>query len=520
MNPSNIVFRLRARSAHEAVDLGFKFARRWWLLLIKLWICVTLPPFLIGLMVFDNASYAITILWWWLPLWERPQLFVLSRAVFGETPSLKQALRATPGLLWRQSFASLTWRRLSPSRSFDLPVLQLEGLKGRSRSQRLSVLHRDQAGSVAFWLTIVGAHVVALFMAGLVGLLYMLLPDNFTISWKTLMDADLLWAMTGYVAMALIGPFYVAGGFGLYLNRRVVLEGWDLELAFRQLAAKCHPEQDSATGHKRKTSGVVNVLLAVSLAMGIFTGVTPDSAWAEAGEDNIVENDSPYTPDQAKEDIQEILAGPDFRRTKVSQVPRFWRDWLESDSEETQEDITPPDWLLWLGVNLAKVFQALAWLIIIFAVIYVIYRNRDALLAAIGHSGTFKSRPAPARVMNMDIRESSLPDSILDAVEALWQKGSQREALALLYRATISRLVNRFSLRFPPGATEGDCLRSVRHLNQEDIFSYFSRLTRSWQALAYAHRVPSEEEFQALCQHWGGLFEVAGQQQSGGQHAP
>jgi hypothetical protein len=33
-------------------------------------------------------------------------------------------------------------------------------------------------------------------------------------------------------------PFYVAAGFGMYLNRRVELEAWDIEQEFRRAFAR------------------------------------------------------------------------------------------------------------------------------------------------------------------------------------------------------------------------------------------------------------------------------------------
>ena len=38
-------------------------------------------------------------------------------------------------------------------------------------------------------------------------------------------------------AVLVLEPFYVAAGFGLYLNRRTMLEGWDIEVALRRIAA-------------------------------------------------------------------------------------------------------------------------------------------------------------------------------------------------------------------------------------------------------------------------------------------
>ena len=39
-------------------------------------------------------------------------------------------------------------------------------------------------------------------------------------------------------AVAFVEPFYVAAGFGLYLNRRVELEAWDIEQEFRRAFAR------------------------------------------------------------------------------------------------------------------------------------------------------------------------------------------------------------------------------------------------------------------------------------------
>ena len=41
-----------------------------------------------------------------------------------------------------------------------------------------------------------------------------------------------------YLAVVLfLEPFYVAAGFAMYLNRRVVLEAWDIDQEFRRAFA-------------------------------------------------------------------------------------------------------------------------------------------------------------------------------------------------------------------------------------------------------------------------------------------
>ena len=125
---------IRPRTPWEAIDLGTQLARRHAPLLMAGWAAVTLPVFaVLSLLLWQHPSLALLLFWWLKPLYERLPLFILSRALFGETPSLGESLKAVPGLWRPQWFASLTWRRLSMTRSFDLPVQQLEGLDGNAR---------------------------------------------------------------------------------------------------------------------------------------------------------------------------------------------------------------------------------------------------------------------------------------------------------------------------------------------------------------------------------------------------
>ena len=45
-------------------------------------------------------------------------------------------------------------------------------------------------------------------------------------------------ALAYAAAVLVLEPFYVAAGFGLYLNRRTLLEGWDIEVALRRIAER------------------------------------------------------------------------------------------------------------------------------------------------------------------------------------------------------------------------------------------------------------------------------------------
>jgi len=231
----------RPRNAWEGVDLGFAMAREWFLPLWALWWLGALPLNLLLVLLLPHEQFwLIIVLSWWLkPLYEPPLLFWLSRALFGERLPLKAVLRNWFSILRPRALANLTWARLSPSRSFYMPVALLERLGGRERSKRINILgRRQQAG---FWLTYMGIHFEFALQLSAIVLLIVLLPEELEwLDWEGMfLNPGGLeqWLQYGIdlLVMSLIAPFYVAGGFGLYLVRRMELEAWDIEIAFRRM---------------------------------------------------------------------------------------------------------------------------------------------------------------------------------------------------------------------------------------------------------------------------------------------
>ncbi len=169
---------LRSRNPWEAMDLGIVLARRHAGLLMATWAAITVPLFLILTMIFwQQPTVAVLIIWWLKPAFERLPLYILSNALFANTPSFTASIKAWPKLLKPQLLASLTWRRLSMTRSFDLPVQQLEGVAGPERQQRLVTLGRQYTRTPT-WLTIIGLHIEMALWLGLIVLLYLLIPPH------------------------------------------------------------------------------------------------------------------------------------------------------------------------------------------------------------------------------------------------------------------------------------------------------------------------------------------------------
>jgi hypothetical protein len=499
VNLDKVTIEIRPRTPWEAVDLGLLMARRWWWPLTRVWLLLTLPPYLLLSLLFQNYLWVPILLIWWLkPLFERPLLYLLSHAVFGHLPDTRSALRAFPPLAARQWFASLTWRRLSPNRSMDLPVLQLEGLSGYRRSDRLSLLHRE-GSAPALWLLAIGIYLEMFITLGLLVLLYALLPSEIYINFPGLdLTFDSLWfeylmLMCAYLAMSAVAPFYVACGFSLYLNRRITLEAWDLDIAFKRIV------------NKRSSAGQSLALMALVICLGFFSSLPLDAKanQSPSSEQAFTSEALPYNRDSARQAIDTIVRGEDFMKEETRRRLAF--------QEKKKPQSVDWTWLEKLfdylsGLrNLAKLMEFLLWLSVIALLIFLVLKYRYWLASYLPIS--LEEKPRPVTLFGMDVTRESLPQDVGASALALWQAGNARAALALLYRASLSRLLEA-GLDIEDGNTEEECLElakafTLRQPRARGAIGYFSRLTRAWQQLAYGHQLPDTSLAENLCHTWG-----------------
>jgi len=83
-------------------------------------------------------------------------------------------------------------------------------------------------------------YVEQIFSIALLMLFYIFFPEQIDISlaWLNELRENNTYVDFGsLLMMAAIAPFYVAAGFMLYISRRVELEGWDIEICFRDWMA-------------------------------------------------------------------------------------------------------------------------------------------------------------------------------------------------------------------------------------------------------------------------------------------
>ena len=506
MRLSDATVAIRPRTTWEAMDLGVLMCQQHRRLLMTSWAIVTLPVYaLLSLLLWDSPSLVVIVFWWLKPAFDRLPLYILSKALFGETPTLKQALRQWPAVLKPQLFASLTWRRLSLSRSFLMPVVQLEGLAGEARAQRLRVL-LQRNGRAAQWLTVIGVHLETVLWFGLMALIYLFVPQQVELEWDwqaliAVAENDWLWFehLVNFLYPLLLivwEPVYVACGFSLYLNRRTILEAWDIELVFRRI--------------RQRLSSAAPALLLLALVL------LPPAPPAWAAEDNTAPDsprllNQPLTSEASRDSIEAILEAPPFKNPQTITRYRFGEE-----PDEAAENKEPAGWLKdffkWLASQrfdtAATLIEALLWACLTGAIVWLAWRYRERFQAR--PDGRSKKqppmeRPAPVQMFGLDIREESLPDDVAASAEQLWAT-APRDALGLLYRALLSRLHHEFGIALKAADTEGQVLHRIEQLQQQNLLAFSQKLTQHWQNVAYGHRPPPPHLQQELCDGWRGLF--------------
>lgn len=563
MHLEGISVALRPRSPWEATDLGIALVRRHAARIYAAWILVTLPACLLftalGILI-DQVWVGWLLMWWLKPIFDRIPLFVLSRAVFGDPPRLRETLRAQ----WRWGWTAwrwLHWRRFHPGRALLLSVDLLEGLSGAQRGARCSVLARA-TGSPAMMLTVIGIHIESMLYFSLLafGLMYFpidFLPDAAQAVWETLFENPPIWAqalnnLLFWFAMSIMEPFYIGAGFGLYLNRRTQLEAWDIELAFRRLAQRLGKSVSAvlivaaaiawtaAPSVQAQPRPAQDIVARAATDQMRYLGAPSPVAIAAMADSEDVERDEPIDLDELIESVQEVQAGLDLdseETTEVSGLEEVFSKQYRDDGAAFEQavakayedqDLNPkttiqtwelrrpadpskptpmPQWLEGFAQVIAFLAENGLWILLV-VLLVILIRYADRWLPWISDR-LERERPLEALTEHAIETPDALPDDVPAAVRALWTRGRQRAALALFYRAAVQRLIDTLGTPLPPGATESECLRQARRLSDRNYANLFARIVRSWQGIAYAERAPTVADLDALLDDWQRTPEVA-----------
>jgi hypothetical protein len=318
------------------------------------------------------------------------------------------------------------------------------------------------------------------------------------------------------LTVLVLEPFYVAAGFALYLNTRTVLEGWDIELAFKRMnarltdAAKALANREKwseikrssepSTAIKEMTKKVASVC-AVALMMSMSTFITPT-----VSAQTIAEN-TPSTG--AKERAKLILDDPAFGEQRKTWSIKY----IGPGAEKKPEKAKKYPWLVNLGIFIGQLLRVIAWIlggVLVIALVVLLVRQLEK------SQWRLWLLPKPARaemLFGLDVRAESLPDDVAASAHAMLARGDMRGALSILYRGALVFLIDDGAIDIARGDTEGICVRNVARQYDKPRAWYFASLVNAWQRVAYAgeqnkNALPTTDEVRALIAAWAGHFQV------------
>jgi hypothetical protein len=167
----------------------------------------------------------------------------------------------------------------------------------------------------------------------------------------------------------------------------------------------------------------------------------------------------------------------------------------------------PPPWIVGFFNFLRQISSLLLWVLGAVAVAVAalwIFRHvgvprRTAIPPAV---------PLAGRVFDLDLRPDSLPDDVAGAALELTRAGRVREALSLLYRASLSRAVNRFGVVIAASLTEREALGAVHAALDEPRGRYFTDLVGMRQRVVYAGEAVAGEDVAVLCARFGDILDA------------
>jgi hypothetical protein len=512
MDLDDVAVGLRARDAPEAVDVGMAVSRRFFWAVLGPWMLVVGAVFAL---VTTAAVYApspaarglfMVLPWLLKPAFDRIPLFVVSRGVFGDVPSFGRTLRHVAEKWTSMSVVfDCTVRRLSPYRSLTMPIRDLEQSAAHRYGERKKALLRRNVRSPGMTLTGVGMAAEQVVMVGLAAGLTMVLPTgletgiSFDLSTLQMSGNAPGWLVAStmgvyFAAVTLVEIFYVGGGFGLYINRRVELEGWDVELEFRRMADRFRADGGRGLGAVLLAGGIAALTICATGPAPAHAG-EPSTSYTPVTAESADESEGSEGP---QETIDRILEAEEFGHTEKKQT---WQLREEYDQQSQDQN----EWGEGLLSGLGGLLEVLLWGLAGAGVIafgYILIRRVDGAVSdgsetADGSHSDPTLEPVDTREESTDMR---LPEELVREASDRWEDGDSLESLSLLYRGTLRGLARRYEIDIAPHMTARECQQRVERAGGPG--PYVARLAEVWTSAVYADRLPSDDAVRALFDEW------------------
>ena len=525
---------LRPRAPMEATDLGVALVGRYWRDIFPAWLAICVP--FIAAFAYISAEthtvwWGLFALWWIKPMLDRVPLHVLSRRFFGgEVTTSETISRTLRSWISVQMLHELTWARLIPQRAFSIPVWELERLRGsqaRHRSNHLLQSARDNRSSTLLVYWSVGL----MFFFTVLFTIVLLVPENVEIDFEAAIefafdhDSTVNWAYALVVAcygavIAAVHPYFIATIFACYIDRRIELEGWDIELDFRRMRSRMGASVAAlvACFTVLCTAPQYSYAQEVDYALdgaGDGQGDTQTNGYVDYDEEAYVGgeyNDDEYVDDDyydesAGEDeyalpsvstekpqdlIEQILAAEEFGKVVKK------TEWRRRKTDDPETDYGG------IFSFVGQLFRGLAWAaaatILLLALYYIGKRIRPPQ-----RRPTYEPRIATTSIEDVEEHvEFTLPPHLAAEARSLWSRGDQIGALSLLYRGVVEHLRDDHGLAIGVGTTAREVATMAKQAGGPG--PYVKRLATAWTSLVYADRPIDDAEAHALFEGWERFF--------------
>jgi hypothetical protein len=333
-----------------------------------------------------------------------------------------------------------------------MPVVVLEKLRAGEARRRKNILRRGGLNFAVF-LTLFGVTLEIVILAGEVIFTFIMGAFSpFVFSRLEKHGSPEFFLLLAYaVNYIFLEGLYVCMGFGIYINSRVKVEGWDIQLLFRNFAVR---------------KKIPPVLLGC-LILGVFL---PGKGFADPGIPLPV--------------LEQILDSADFGG-EVSE----WDIRLKNRGKpEVYQFSGPVPWMDILREGSARglrlvLMVAASLALILFLAIRFRYLRRE----------WFPTDKRRIRVPPGVVPDS--PESLLEEARAFYARGDIREAWSRCFSAAIAAYGQVRRLSIPADATEYECLSLVRAA-ASDTAGDFAFLLRNWISLAYGGIPPDLASFE------------------------
>jgi hypothetical protein len=473
--PGSFLF-LRRRNEWEAADSGLLLWRNSFAQFIPFYaVPIVLAAVALRFLFSEQVHFSYLVLWWLKPFFDRFALHVIATRFFGDPPPSRfRDLCKGIGRIWRGIVGDLLWRRFSPVRAARMPIRMLERV-GRSqyytRKENLAAGGLNACFRVSFLCLVLEVFLLCGELMFSIMLMILLFPSLFGSVWNILVAYEIVIFAAFCGNYILVGSIYVCMGFGLYINSRVEVEGWDLQLLFQKFAAAA------------KASAFC-IFFALFLAM-------PQTAFSQQQEPvPFFPSDFPTASAEYLEGLDTILSSGDFGGTKqgweihLKKEIKFPEIKLPSLRLREREPINKEAIAVVLRVVIVAVIVGFAAF-----VLHWCWKHRQTL----GIRFKEKGMMGKGAMHINPFFSPGTPESLFAQAEELFGMGKLREAWAACLAGCI-RSYTRF-VSFPADATEYGCLELVRKALPNEA-KHFGELVQSWILLAYGGRLPGEGTFE------------------------